>query len=82
MWTQYLGFKVDTELQADLSRRIDDDRKEWAMGLVEDSVLEFESCKTGLQSDSFWFQDSSPTYTAYNSLYMHEAVWSSMNCKR
>jgi len=42
MWTQYFGFKVTTKLQAELSRRIGDDQKEWVMGLGEDSELESE----------------------------------------
>jgi len=43
------------------SRRFGDDRKEWLMGLCEEFELEFESCKTGLESYSFWFQDFGPT---------------------
>jgi len=35
--------KLTTELQPELSRRIGDDRKEWAMELGEDSELESES---------------------------------------
>jgi len=59
---------MTTELQAELNRRLGDDRKEWEMVLGENSELESESqrsksksCIKGLESDSFWFQDSSPT---------------------
>jgi len=55
--------ELTTELQAVLSRRIGDDRKEWIMGLGEDSELESESqrsesefCKTGLESTRFGFR--------------------------